>query len=287
MASSYGVIKNNVQNFLKNTNNYGYRVIDNPVEFMEKNFHAVPGRFYELITYGTIRKLVHNGEIILGLCIDSKYKDVETLGVFTFSIYDEKIYCSDKMGAKEFNTSMKKFNSLFKAYCGFSADATQEHFTQCFGCVNDNDLDIKERIVDSICNEVTDILNDVYHSRVEYIKAKRDTTDTHIHVRSIIRQSEEQREVNELEAMLERAKMRLEAKKREVSAQENLELLASISKVKQREHEQIVNLFKKTVLHHVSLKPIPRPMAMNIENAFTRMLEKTKQKSLDECNEKD
>lgn len=77
MASSYGVIKNNVQNFLKNTQNYGYSIIDNPVEFMEKNFHDVPGIFYELITCGNIRKLVHNGELILGVCVDSEYKDVD------------------------------------------------------------------------------------------------------------------------------------------------------------------------------------------------------------------
>jgi hypothetical protein len=290
MASSYGVIKNNVQNFLKNTQNYGYSIIDNPVEFMEKNFmeknfHDVPGIFCELITFGNVKHMVHNGEVIFGVFVDSKHNDENSLGVFSFVIYDEKIYVSDRMNAKSFNPAMRKFNGVFKAYCGFSSKKAFEYFVECFACVNDKDQDIKEIIVNNICEEVTDLLNEYHDNHVEYLNAKQILTDTNAEVHRRVRESEEQQIVNDLQARLAAAKENLNRKRNQIIEEENLNLLKAKSQILKYQSENLLSYYHDTIKHHIKSKPIPNGLANNIESTFLRMLDKVKIKAVDASKE--
>jgi len=280
MASSYGVIKNNVVNFLKNTKAYGYSTVDDKILFMEKNVNRIPGQFYELMEYGTLKHMVHNSGVILGLCIDSKYKDENSLSVFAYAIYNEKLYCSERLDAKSFNPSMRRFNGFFKAYCGFSPEKAFEYFIESFGCVNDQDKDIKEMIVDNICEEVTDLLNEIPAKQIEYLNAKKCVTDANTEVRRRIRVSEERKRVDELQLLLDEAKEKLSKKRQEIIEEENLEILSARSKASKREHDNLLLYYRATIKHHTTIKPIPNAMVHNIQSSFLRMLEKVKDKAL-------
>ena len=285
MASSYGVVKNNIQNFLKNTKAYNYSPIDDKIVFMEKNFHSVPGQFYELMAFGNVKHMVHNGEAIFGVFVDSKYKDESSLGVFAFVIYDEKLYVSDRLNAKVFNPAMRKFNGLFKAYCGFSSEKAFEYFVDCFGCVNDKDQDVKEIIVNNICEEVTDLLNEYHYNHVEYLNAKRISVDTNTEVYRRVRESEEQQIVNDLQARLAAAKENLNKKRNQIIEEENLELLKARSQTLKSHSESLLSYYRETIKYHITSKPIPNGLARNIEGTFLRMFDKVKLKAVEASKE--
>lgn len=285
MASSYGVVKNNIQNFLKNTKAYNYSPIDDKIVFMEKNFHSVPGQFYELMAFGNVKHMVHNGEAIFGVFVDSKYKDESSLGVFAFVVYDEKLYVSDRLNEKVFNPAMRKFNGLFKVYCGFSSEKAFEYFVDCFGCVNDKDQDVKEIIVNNICEEVTDLLNEYHDNHVEYLNAKQISTDTNVEVHRRVRESEEQQIVNDLQARLAAAKENLNRKRNQIIEEENLNLLKAKSQTLKYQSDSLLSYYRDTIKHHIKSKPIPNGLANNIDSTFLRMFDKVKIKAVDASKE--
>lgn len=275
MASSYGKIKNNVDNFLKATNDYGYRLVKERMNFMHEKFYSVPARFYELDVYGTVRHMVENGELIMGLSINSSVRDEDDISIFAYAIYDGKIYCSDALSYRVFNDSMKRFNKSFKDCCGFSSAKALEFFNEYFGCVNDNDVDLKELIVENISEDVTELLNDIYAKKIECYDIKSMLMESRREMDMEILESEEKKRVDRLMLELDEAKRNLDRKKRELDEKHSLSLIHNYHSKMKSELTVMKFYFSETVDYHIKIKAIPRAMANNINAAFNKMLDKS------------
>lgn len=274
MASSYGKVKNNVDNFLKATNLYGYKTIKERMDHMHSMFNSVPARFYELDVYGTVRHMVDNGELIMGLSINSSVRDEDDISIFAYAIYDGKIYCSDSLNHKAFNEGMKKFNKSFRDYCGFSPAKALDFFNEYFGCVNENDVDLKELIVSNISEDVTDLVNDIYAKKIECYDSKSMFMEAKADMTIEVQQSEEKKRVDDLMLELEKARGQLEDKKRELDKTHRVSFLNNYHKKMKAELSVMKFYFTETVEYHIKTKAIPRAMAININSAFNKVLEK-------------
>lgn len=273
MASSFIKVKNNVDNFINTTTTEGcYRLVGEKVKFVEDKITTIPGTFYTLVKHATKHVMVEDGELIMGFSIKSSLRDNDDLSAFAYCFYNDKLYTSKSYDYKSFNKYLKSFNRSYKSGSKLNSEKAFSTFTEAFGCINNDDVDLHDMIVDKISNEVSGILDDYEQTRFLYFKEKCINTDIKIAVKKEIDDSEEQKEVDRLKRELTEAVEKLKEKKLEVEEKHNKEIHDTYVSTINNELRIIDDYYKDSVANHISSMPVPQSMALRIERNFSAIL---------------